>query len=156
MKRMIKILFFMFIGPGSVIFFIPYFILSFFGSSNLIKAGDLQYFGILPIIAGSIVSLWCSFDFIFIGKGTPVPTDPPKKLVVFGLYRFVRNPMYIGILILLFGEAVLFKSFILIYYTTFIFCLFQIFIIGFEEPSLHAQFGKEYEEYCNSVPRWIC
>ena len=155
MKRKIKILFFMFIGPGSVIFFIPYFILSFFGSSNLIKAGDLQYFGILPIIAGSIVSLWCSFDFIFIGKGTPVPTDPPKKLVVFGLYRFVRNPMYIGILVLLFGEAVLFKSFILICYTACIFCLFQIFIIGFEEPSLHAQFGKEYEEYCSSVPRWI-
>ena len=155
MKRAIRILFFMLIGPGSVIIYIPYFLLSFFGSSGFLKTGNLQYFGILPVIAGIIISIWCFFNFIFQGEGTPVPTDPPKKLVVFGLYRFVRNPMYIGILVLLFGEAVLFKSFILICYSVCVFCLFHIFIVGFEEPSLHAQFGKEYEEYCSSVPRWI-
>ena len=76
----------MIMGPGSVIIYIPYFLLSFFGPSDFLKAGDLQYLGILPVIAGIIVSLWCFFDFIFKGEGTPVPTDPPKKLVVSGLY----------------------------------------------------------------------
>ena len=155
MKRLIKIVFLMILGPGSVIIYIPYFLLFFSGSFDLIKSGSLQYFGILPVMAGIVISLWCFSDFVFRGKGTPVPIDPPKKLVVSGLYRLVRNPMYIGILVLLFGAAVLFKSFILIGYTACIFCLFHIFIIGFEEPSLRTKFGKEYEEYCNLVPRWI-
>ena len=155
MKRLIKVLFLMILGPGSVVIYIPCFLLFFSGSSDLIKFGWLQYLGILPVTAGIIISLWCFIDFIFKGEGTPVPTDPPKKLVVSGLYRLVRNPMYIGILILLFGEAVFFKSFILIGYTVCVYCLFHVFIIGFEEPSLRIKFGKEYEEYCALVPRWI-
>jgi protein-S-isoprenylcysteine O-methyltransferase Ste14 len=155
MKRMFKLLFFLLIGPGSVIFYIPYFLLFYSGPPDLITAENLQFIGILPILAGFLVSLKCFFDFIFTGQGTPVPIDPPKKLVVSGLYRLSRNPMYIGILIILFGEAILFRSLILIGYTVIVFCLFQIFIVGFEEPFLNEKFGKKYNDYCNVVPRWI-
>lgn len=154
-KRILKILFLMIIGPGSVIVFIPCLIMSFFGPPDFYKIGHSQYIGIIPILMGLIISLWCFYDFISVGKGTPVPTDPPEKLVIIGMYRFVRNPMYIGILFLLFGEAVFFKSFALLGYTACIYCLFHIFIIGFEEPMLKSRFGKEYEKYCNTVPRWL-
>ncbi len=154
MKRILKILFFMTIGPGSIIVFIPCLIIAFLGPSGFYKIKP-QYFGIIPVLIGLAMSLWCFFDFILIGKGTPVPIDPPKKLVIVGMYRFVRNPMYIGILFLLFGEAIFFKSFVLLGYTACVYCLFHIFIIGFEEPMLKTKFGKEYEDYCNIVPRWL-
>jgi protein-S-isoprenylcysteine O-methyltransferase Ste14 len=106
-------------------------------------------------LIGLIISSWCFYNFISVGKGTPVPTDPPKKLVIIGMYRFVRNPMYVGILFLLFSKAALFKSFALLSYTACIYCLFHAFIIGFEEPILRLKFGKEYDKYYNTVPRWL-
>lgn len=145
----------MIIGPGSVLVLIPGLVLSFFGSPGMYKIKSLQYWGVLPIAAGLVISLRCVYDFIFTGRGTPVPIDPPEKLVIIGLYRFVRNPMYLGILFLLFGEAILFKSFILLGYTLCVFGLFHIFIVGFEEPMLKAKFGKAYEHYCSRVPRWF-
>ncbi len=155
MKRILKILFFIIIGPGSIIVFIPCLLISFLGPPGFYKIEQPQYIGIIPILIGLVISLWCVYNFIYVGKGTPVPTDPPKKLVIIGMYRFVRNPMYIGILFLLFGEAIFFKSFVLLGYTVCVYCLFQIFIIGFEEPMLKTKFGKEYEDYCNIVPRWL-
>lgn len=145
----------MIIGPGSVIVLIPYLIISFFSPPDYYKIVRLQYIGIIPFLIGLVISLRCFYDFISVGKGTPVPIDPPKKLVIIGMYRFVRNPMYIGILFLLFGEAIFFKSFVLLGYTACVYCLFQIFIIGFEEPMLKTKFGKEYEDYCKIVPRWL-
>ncbi len=155
MNKIIKTFFFMMIGPGSVIVYLPFLLMYFLGPPNFYKTGQLQYVGLIPVLAGICISLWCFYHFIFFGKGTPVPIDPPKKLVIIGLYRFVRNPMYIGILIILIGEAVLFRSYLLSGYTAGVFCLFHMFIIGYEEPSLKSRFGKEYEDYCSSVPRWI-
>ncbi len=155
MKKRVKILFFVIIGPGSVIIYIPCLLLSIFGTPDFFKARHLEYIGIIPILVGITISLWCCYNFLFMGKGTPVPVDPPKKLVVNGLYRFVRNPMYLGILVLLFGESVFFKSYVLLGYAACVFCLFQIFIIGFEETTLRSRFGREYEDYCNTAPRWI-
>jgi len=152
---MLKLLFFVLIGPGSVIVYIPFVLLCFFGPHDFFKINTIQYVGALPIVLGLFVSLWCFHSFLFTGKGTPVPIDPPQKLVKNGLYRFIRNPMYLGILLLLLGEAVLFKSFVLLIYSAIMFCAFQIFIVAFEEPSLHSKFGNEYEKYCNAVPRWI-
>ena len=152
---MLKLLFFLLIGPGAVIFYIPYFLLTYIGVPDVFKTENLQYIGLLPILAGSLVSLRCFFDFFLVGKGTPVPTDPPQKLVVVGLYQISRNPIYVGILIILMGEAVVFNSLALFAYAVFIFCLFHIFIVVYEEPHLHKLFGKEYEKYQNAVPRWI-
>jgi protein-S-isoprenylcysteine O-methyltransferase Ste14 len=95
------------------------------------------------------------WDFAAFGRGTPAPFDPPRKLVVRGLYRYTRNPMYLGILTLLAGWALIFQTPQL---TIYAFCLgigFQLFIIFYEERSLGRQFGAEYHVYCSRVGRWL-
>ena len=99
--------------------------------------------------------LWCALDFTFTGKGTPAPVDPPKELVRRGLYRYVRNPMYLGITILLFGEALLWESSVLFTYTAVVFLSFYLFVILYEEPLLRRKFGESYQRYCELVPRWL-
>jgi protein-S-isoprenylcysteine O-methyltransferase Ste14 len=155
MMRILKTLFFVIIGPGSIVVYIPCFLISYFGLIEFSKIETVQLSGIILFLVGVAIALWCFYNFIFSGKGTPVPIDPPKNLVVCGLYRYMRNPMYLGILLILAGEALFFESYVMCIYAACLFCLFQAFIIGFEEPSLKAKFGKEYEEYCQSVPRWL-
>jgi len=155
MMRILKTLFFVIIGPGSVVVYIPYFLISYVGLIGFSKIDYFQLSGMFLFAAGVAIALWCFYNFIFSGKGTPVPIDPPKHLVVCGLYRYTRNPMYLGILLILGGEALFFESYVMLIYAVCMFCLFQAFIIGFEEPSLKVRFGKEYEEYCQSVPRWL-
>src|SRR2546425_666788 len=84
----------------------------------------------------------------------PAPIDPPKKLVVRGLYRYARNPMYIGVLSVLTAEAILGRSPGIAIYAVFVWINFQLFVLLYEEPTLRSKFGSEYEEYCRAVPRW--
>jgi protein-S-isoprenylcysteine O-methyltransferase Ste14 len=120
-----------------------------------VEIGSLRLIGWIPMILGALAILWCYGTFIFIGKGTPWPFAPPKKLVVEGLYRYVRNPMESGFILVLFGEALVFESSAIVLYL--IFCLFWLHLkqVLIEEPGLRRRFGKTYEQYCNSVPRWI-
>jgi protein-S-isoprenylcysteine O-methyltransferase Ste14 len=120
-----------------------------------VEISTLRLIGWIPIILGALAILWCYGIFNFIGKGTPWPFDPPKKLVVAGLYRYVRNPMESGIILVLFGEALLFESSAIVLYMIFCFLLLHLKQVLIEEPSLRRRFGKTYEQYCNSVPRWI-
>jgi protein-S-isoprenylcysteine O-methyltransferase Ste14 len=117
--------------------------------------GSLHLLGWTPIILGALAFLYCYWIFIFIGKGTPWPFDPPKKLIIIGLYRYVRNPMESSIMLVMFGEALLFESSAILLYMAFSFLLLYIRQVLIEEPSLRRRFGKPYEDYCNSVPRWI-
>jgi protein-S-isoprenylcysteine O-methyltransferase Ste14 len=94
-------------------------------------------------------------NLTFVGRGTPARFDPPKEFVTKGLYRFFRNPMYAGDVAVLFGESVLFQSAILLVYAVVMLCVFHLFIVLYEEPTLKRQFGEPYEQYCNSVTRWI-
>ncbi len=119
------------------------------------EIGAVRYAGLAPLLLGAGVSLWCVKDFIVRGKGTPAPFDPPTQLVVHGLYRYVRNPMYVGLFLVLVGEAVLYPSiFILMYSVLFIFAA-HAFVILYEEPTLRRKFGDGYEQYLRSVPRWL-
>ena len=111
--------------------------------------------GLPPVLLGAVTYLWCAWDFTFTGRGTPAPIDPPKELVVKGLYRYVRNPMYVGITLILLGEAVLFESAVLFLYAGLLLVWFQLFIVYYEEPTLRRLFGASYESYCKSVSRWI-
>src|SRR5687768_254460 len=97
----------------------------------------------------------CIYMLAKIGRGTLSPADPTKKLVITGLYRYSRNPMYVGVILILFGEAVIMQSIVLGIYLLLIFLLFNLFIIFHEEPRLHRAFGSEYFEYKKSVSRWI-
>jgi protein-S-isoprenylcysteine O-methyltransferase Ste14 len=103
---------------------------------------------------GAAVALWCIFTFATIGRGTPAPFDPPRRLVIRGPYRFVRNPMYIGAGLALASAALFYESLPLLGYAGLFFLATHVFVVLYEEPTLRRTFGEEYEAYCRQVGRW--
>jgi len=97
----------------------------------------------------------CIYEFAVFGKGTLSPLDPTKRLVVRGLYRYSRNPMYVGVMLMLIGEAIFAASIPLLIYLVLVFIGFNLFILLHEEPRLKRDFAEEYAEYCKKVRRWI-
>lgn len=89
------------------------------------------------------------------GLGTPAPVLPTSRLVVTGLYRYVRNPMYVGVAALVFGQGLLFGNIRVLEYGVVVWIAFHLFVLGYEEPTMKATFNGEYEEFCKNVPRWI-
>jgi protein-S-isoprenylcysteine O-methyltransferase Ste14 len=109
-----------------------------------------------PILfVAACLLLWCVRDFYKIGKGTLAPWDPPKKLVVVGLYRFIRNPMYVGVLGSVAGWSLIAGSLVLGIYTIVLAIAFHLRVIFYEEPTLARQFGTDWAQYRETVPRWI-
>jgi protein-S-isoprenylcysteine O-methyltransferase Ste14 len=104
---------------------------------------------------GTAIALWCVLVFVFIGKGTPAAFDPPRKLVIRGPYRFVRNPMYIGAGMTLAGVALFYESLSISIYTGLFFLITHLFVVLYEEPTLRRTFGDEYEAYFHRVRRWM-
>lgn len=154
-RTWIKTVLFTLLLPGSVTVIIPYSLVRWEGSKTDLNLGIVRVLGLVPIVAGILFYVWTVSDFVRRGGGTPAPTDPPKSLVVDGLYRRVRNPMYVGAMFVLLGEVMMFEKFVLLAYATLVFVAFHLFIVGYEEPTLLKKFGKKYELYCSSVPRWI-
>jgi protein-S-isoprenylcysteine O-methyltransferase Ste14 len=113
----------------------------------------LAGFGLLML--GALIYLVCVMEFAVRGRGTPAPIDAPKRLVVSGLYHYVRNPMYVGVLAVVLGLTFLTRSLELLGYAALLALVFHTFIRLYEEPALLKQFGAGYEEYCSTVPRWI-
>jgi protein-S-isoprenylcysteine O-methyltransferase Ste14 len=108
------------------------------------------------IVAGGGLYFVCAFwGFAVRSKGTPLPLDPPKKLVANGPYGVVRNPMYWGVAGAMLGEAAVFHSLVLAEWAVGLFVCAHLFVLLVEEPTLRKKFGAEYEEYCRRVPRWI-
>jgi len=151
----IKTLIFTVLVPGTVAVWIPMRILSASGARSSISLDALRYLGAPAMLIGILIYLWCAWDFTFAGKGTPAPIDPPKELVVRGLYKYIRNPMYVGVLSLVLGEAFWFESKQLFAYAALVFAFFFAFVVFYEEPSLKRKFGEQYENYRAQVPRWI-
>jgi protein-S-isoprenylcysteine O-methyltransferase Ste14 len=140
--------------PGTVTVVIPYFIV-FGGQVDHPPWAPWCYLGLLPIGIGAGILLRCIWDFAVAGRGTLAPIDPPKNLVVRGLYRYVRNPMYVGVVAILLGESLWFGSPWLLGYAFAFFLLVQLFVIRYEEPTLRRQFGESYEAYRQRVHRWL-
>jgi protein-S-isoprenylcysteine O-methyltransferase Ste14 len=111
--------------------------------------------GLLVMAGGLFILLWCIRDFYITGKGTLAPWSPPKRLVIVGLYRICRNPMYIGILVLVFGWAIFATSPLLVGYFVVLIFSFHFRVILYEEPRLSKLFGTEWEFYSSMVPRWL-
>jgi protein-S-isoprenylcysteine O-methyltransferase Ste14 len=99
--------------------------------------------------------LWCVLSFAIIGKGTPAPIDAPKRLIVVGPHRYVRNPMYLAVLSVIAAWAVIFTAPQLLAYLGVVAAVFHLVVVLFEEPLLRRKFGPEYASYCESVPRWL-
>jgi protein-S-isoprenylcysteine O-methyltransferase Ste14 len=93
--------------------------------------------------------------FALQGLGTPAPVFPTRHLVVTGLYRYVRNPMYVAVAIAIFGQGLILGSVALLEYGGLVWLMFHLFVLVYEEPALRASFGSEYKSFCAEVPRWI-
>jgi len=137
-----------------VLIYLPARLLSWSGIVRPAASEVPQVAGMVIGAAGAMIALWCVFTFAFIGRGTPAPFDPPRRLVVRGPYRFVRNPMYIGAGFALAGAALFYGSLALLGFTGGFFLATHLFVVWYEEPTLRRTFGREYEAYCRRVRRW--
>ncbi len=133
-------------------FYVP---LAFFRFGSRIETGIFAYLAFLLWPVGTPITLWCFWDFTFKGRGTPMPIDPPKELVASGPYRYVRNPIYLGVMLILVGHFLWFGSWGLAGYAGLAFLGTHLFVVLYEEPSLRRRFGSSYEDYLSRVPRWV-
>jgi protein-S-isoprenylcysteine O-methyltransferase Ste14 len=140
------------VAPGFVTVGVPYLLL---GPRAEFDLGLMKFVGVVPVVLGAAAYLWCAWNFVFTGCGTPAPVFPPKSLVVRGPYRFVRNPMYVAVGLVLGGEAILFQSYKLMIFGFLAWIAFHLFVVFYEEPTLRKKFGGPYEAYRQIVPRWI-
>jgi len=116
--------------------------------------GTAQIAGVIITTIGAAVALWCLLTFVFVGEGTAAPFDPPRRLVVRGPYRFVRNPMYIGAILAMVGLALFYRSLSILIYAGGIFLATHLLVVAYEEPTLRRTFRSDYEAYCRRVNRW--
>jgi protein-S-isoprenylcysteine O-methyltransferase Ste14 len=139
---------------GLVLIYLPTRLLAWTGVVQPNTLGVGQIAGMVIGTIGAVIALWCIFSFGTIGQGTPAPFDPPRRLVVRGPYRFVRNPMYIGAGLALGGAALFYGSLPMLGYTLLFFILAHLFVLWYEEPTLRRTFGEGYQAYCHRVRRW--
>lgn len=111
--------------------------------------------GLIGIGLGVVLLAACIVEFARSGRGTLSPVDPPRYLVIRGLYKYVRNPMYLSVTTIVLGEVLLTHSTALAVYWAIWFVCVNLFVIGYEEPTLRRQFGRSYDEYTEQVGRWI-
>jgi protein-S-isoprenylcysteine O-methyltransferase Ste14 len=149
----LRSIFFTVLLPGTVVVWIPRMLLA--RDSARAGPGPWRWVGIPLMAAGAAMILTCIVDFARRGRGTLAPVDPPRKLVTAGLYRYVRNPMYVGVVTTLAAEALFFGSRSLIIYAAAAWLVFHVWVLVYEEPHLESAFGEEYAHYRAAVPRWI-
>lgn len=147
-----KSVIFFVLAPGMVAGFIP---LGLLRIGPQVQAGPFSYLAFPLWVIGVAMLVWCFWDFLAKGKGTPAPIDPPRELVVSGLYKYVRNPMYVGVLLVIIGHFLWFGFWNLLIYAALVFLAFSSFVIFYEEPNLKQRFGAAYESYRQRVPRWF-
>jgi len=149
----VSLLFIVFGGPGFLLVYIPYWMTRFH-----VPAGEpiwqVLVAGVL-ILAGLVPLLDSTWRFIFAGRGTLVPAVPTERLVVTGLYRYVRNPMYVGVLAVVAGEAILFRSRGLLGEALIAALAIHLFVLFYEEPTLMRRHPEDYPIYREHVPRWL-
>jgi protein-S-isoprenylcysteine O-methyltransferase Ste14 len=138
--------------PGTVAVLIPRWLIGGFSSS---QPGALAWLGALITLVGVAIYFRCAWEFAIRGLGTPAPIAPTKFLVTSALHRYVRNPMYIGVAMVIVGEAVFFRRPHLLVYAALMLLTAHLFVVFYEEPTLRRQFGEPYEEYRRTVPRWV-
>jgi protein-S-isoprenylcysteine O-methyltransferase Ste14 len=146
---------FLVVAPGTIAVWVPWTICRWRMSPPLLGIFSLRVLGALLIAAGLPVLLDSFARFALQGLGTPAPVAPPRHLVVTGLYRYVRNPMYVAVSSLIFGQGLLFGSVRVLEYGMAVWLGFHLFVLLYEEPTLRAKFGDEYQDFCANVRRWI-
>ncbi len=150
MRLLMKNLLFTLLVPGTVAVWLPR---SLFSPNS--PTPVWTFWGWIAFGVGGITYFWCLWDFASFGRGTPAPVDAPKKLVIRGLYRYSRNPMYLGVLTVILGWAARYRNVTLLLYGCGVLGLFNLVIILYEEPHLRREFGVAYESYLRRVGRWF-
>lgn len=146
---------FLVLAPGTVAGYVPWLISRWRVHPPFPGFLILRVIGVVLIVAGIPVLLECFARFAVQGIGTPAPVFPTKHLVVTGSYRFVRNPMYVSVLAILFGQALFFGNVGIVLWASCAWTAAALFVLGYEEPTMRRSFGSEYETYRAHVPRWI-
>jgi protein-S-isoprenylcysteine O-methyltransferase Ste14 len=148
---LLKNLLFTFVVPGTVAVYVPLLL----ARDATAAPGPTRGLAVLLFALGGSIYAWCVWDFATFGRGTPHPIDAPKRLLVRGLYRWVRNPMYLGVLTTILAWAVLFRSARVALYAGAIATGFHLFVVLYEERRLAQLFGDEYAAYRARVGRWL-
>jgi protein-S-isoprenylcysteine O-methyltransferase Ste14 len=149
--RIVKTLVFTLVMPGTVGVYVPQWLK---GDGNRLPV-PCSWIGVALFCCGVAIYLWCAWDFVSKGLGTPAPIDAPRVLVVKGPYRFTRNPMYVGVLFVIVGQLLYYGSWHVAVYAMAVVLAVNLFVFFYEEPTLRRLFGEQYEEYCRKVPRWV-
>jgi protein-S-isoprenylcysteine O-methyltransferase Ste14 len=146
---------FLVLAPGTVAGFVPWWMSQWRMQDPLLGLEFLRWIGIALILAGTAILVEAFARFAWQGLGTPAPVFPTKKLVTTGLYRYVRNPMYLAVTAIIFGEGMLLGNARLVGYGVCVWLAFFVFVLAYEEPTLRRSYGREYVAFCAAVPRWI-
>jgi protein-S-isoprenylcysteine O-methyltransferase Ste14 len=146
---------FLVVAPGTVAGYLPWLIGRWRFAGDFGPSPLLALAGVGLMLAGAAVLLECFARFAWTGLGTPAPVAPTRRLIVTGLYRHVRNPMYVAVFALIAGQALLLGSFALLAYGAAVWAAFHLFVLLYEEPTLRRQFPEDYSRFCRSVPRWL-
>jgi protein-S-isoprenylcysteine O-methyltransferase Ste14 len=146
---------FLVIAPGFVAGLVPWWICHWRVEKPFFGIALIRIVGAVMIVFGLIGLLDSFARFALQGLGTPAPVFPTRHLVITGLYRYVRNPMYVAVVSTILGQGLMLGSSTLLKYGAFVWLLFHIFVLAYEEPVLRGTFGPEYTRYCREVPRWI-
>jgi protein-S-isoprenylcysteine O-methyltransferase Ste14 len=146
---------FLVVAPGFVAGLVPWWISHWQFDGPFLGLTLARFAGGILLGLGLAGLLECFGRFALKGIGTPAPVFPTRHLVISGMYRHVRNPMYIAVVAAIFGQALLFGNVALLEYGTLVWLLFHVFVLVYEEPTLRSTFGAEYAEFCAKVPRWI-
>lgn len=151
MSLVLRNLIFTVLMPGTVAVLIPWLLIG----GSAVTSGAAAWLGGASIVAGVGLYAWCLSLFGRVGRGTPAPWDAARRLIVVGPYRWVRNPMYLAVLLVIVGEAALFASVGLLVYAGLVAAIVHVFVVGYEEVTLEQTFGADYRAYRQSVWRWI-
>lgn len=142
-------------APGFVAGLVPWWISHWRFHAPFLGLTPVRLAGGILLALGLAGLLECFGRFALKGIGTPAPIFPTRHLVISGMYRHVRNPMYIAVVAAIFGQALLFGNGALLEYGALVWLLFHLFVLVYEEPTLRSTFGSEYDSFCARVPRWI-
>jgi len=142
------------LAPGVVAGVVPWWLTGWRMREPLPFWAPLRVLGAALIVAGTVVLVYAFVQFVTEGVGTPAPVAPTERLVVHGLYRYVRNPMYLAVIATIVGQGLLLGRMVLLLYAFAVGLAFSVFVSGYEEPTLRRRYGAEYEAYRRAVPRW--
>jgi protein-S-isoprenylcysteine O-methyltransferase Ste14 len=146
---------FLVLAPGIVAGLVPWWLSGWQVQPPLFGLMAVRFAGLALIALGTPALLDSFARFALQGLGTPAPIFPTQHLVVTGLYRYVRNPMYVGVVAMIVGQGLFLGNLHVLEYATVPWLVAHLFVVGYEEPTLRRTFGEEYERFCANVPRWI-